>query len=137
MIKEKSCGAVVYKKVKNQYLFLVEHMAGGHFSLPKGHVEPGETEIQTAIREVKEETNLDIMIVSPFRNVVSYSPYQDCIKDVVFFLGEAVSDDIVVQEEEVRETMWLEYYKAFNTLTYQADKETIQKARRYLEVNAV
>ena len=105
--------------------------------MPKGHVEPGETEIQTAIREVKEETNLDIMIVSPFRNVVSYSPYQDCIKDVVFFLGEAVSDDIVVQEEEVRETMWLEYYKAFNTLTYQADKETIQKARRYLEVNAV
>ena len=47
MIKEKSCGAVVYKIINNQYYFLIEKMKRGHFSIPKGHVEKGETDVGT------------------------------------------------------------------------------------------
>ena len=54
MIKEKSCGAVVYKIVNNQYYFLIEKMKRGHFSIPKGHVEKGESGLETAYREIKE-----------------------------------------------------------------------------------
>ncbi|MBQ7646054.1 MAG: NUDIX domain-containing protein [Clostridia bacterium] len=60
MILERSCGAVVYKRTDKRVLYLIEHMARGHVSLPKGHVEDGETEEQTARREIKEETNLDV-----------------------------------------------------------------------------
>ena len=59
MIKEKSCGAVVYKKEEEKIYFLIEEMKAGHYSIPKGHVENNETEIETALREIKEETNLD------------------------------------------------------------------------------
>ena len=53
MQKEKSCGAIIYNK--NKEVLIVKHNAG-HWDFPKGHVEENETEIQTAIREVKEET---------------------------------------------------------------------------------
>ena len=57
---EKSCGAIVYRKTQNQIdLLLIKNRYGGHWSFPKGHVEGAETEMQTALREVKEETGLD------------------------------------------------------------------------------
>ena len=60
MKREKSCGALVIRKNGEQYdLVLLRHRFGGHWSFPKGHVEDGEHENETALREVKEETGLD------------------------------------------------------------------------------
>ena len=59
-MKEKSCGAIVYKKENDELKFLLVYQNNGHYSFPKGHEEEGETEIETATREIKEETNLDI-----------------------------------------------------------------------------
>ena len=63
MIKEKSCGAITYKIENGIFYFLIEKMNKGHFSLPKGHVEKGESEVETAYREIKEETILDVGLV--------------------------------------------------------------------------
>lgn len=72
---EKSCGAIVYRKTQNQIdLLLIKNRYGGHWSFPKGHVEGAETEMQTALREVKEETGLDISIQDGFRQAVEYFP---------------------------------------------------------------
>ena len=57
---EKSCGAVIFDGDK----VLVIQQVKGHWGFPKGHVENGETEIETALREIKEETNLDVEIIS-------------------------------------------------------------------------
>ena len=57
---EKSCGCIV---LNNEQVLLVKHNKG-HWDFPKGHVEEGETEKQTALREVKEETNIDVQIIS-------------------------------------------------------------------------
>ena len=47
-----SCGAVVFRKYHgNTELLLIKHTVGGHWAFPKGHVESGETETQTALRE--------------------------------------------------------------------------------------
>ena len=132
MIKEKSCGAVVYKLEDNQIYILIEKMKRGHYSIPKGHVEKGETEIETALREIKEETNLEVSIDSNFREVVSYSPYSGCIKDVVFFVAEAKSDILINQEIEVSELKWLKPAEAIDILTFDSDKEIIKKALKYL-----
>ena len=72
MKKEKSCGAVVYKIINNQIFFLIEKMQRGHFSIPKGHVENNETEIETALREIKEETNLEVESIGMFINTFDY-----------------------------------------------------------------
>ena len=91
------------RKNGEQYdLVLLRHRFGGHWSFPKGHVEAGETERQTALREVKEETGLSIRLYDGFRESVEYFPQAGVKKQVVYFLGEALGDELVRQEEEIR-----------------------------------
>ena len=63
MIREKSCGAVVFTVQKGMRLYLVEHMVKGHTSICKGHVEGAETERETAAREIWEETALKVAFI--------------------------------------------------------------------------
>ena len=88
MKREKSCGALVFRKTGDHYdLVLLRHRFGGHWSFPKGHVEEGENEFQTALREVKEETNLSIRLREGFRESVEYFPKPYIKMQVVNFLG--------------------------------------------------
>lgn len=133
MKHEKSCGALVYRvHDHNTELLLIKHRLGGHWSFPKGHVELGESERQTALREVKEETGLDIEIKSGFRESVQYCPRPNLRKKVVYFIGEALSDDVHKQEEEIIDTMWVPISAAEEVVTYENDKNLIQKAKTYL-----
>ena len=86
MKKEKSCGAVVIKKENDGIKFLIIRQHDDCWHFPKGHVEEGETEEETAIREIKEETNIDVEIDNGFRKVITYSPKAGVMKDVVVFI---------------------------------------------------
>ena len=133
MIREKSCGAVVYRRGLCGYEFLIEKMVLGHYSLPKGHVESGETERQTALREIKEETSLDVTIKPRFKETITYSPKEGVIKDVVFFLAEAnCNDGITPQAGEVVMLFWSSYPKAFDTITHASDKAVLRRAYEFL-----
>ena len=114
-------------------LFLIEHMALGHISLPKGQVEANETEEETALREIREETNLEVRLDTGFRRVVTYSPRPGILKDVVFFIAEAVSDRLINQECEVSALEWLPYEKAKTILTYATDRDILALAADYLK----
>jgi 8-oxo-dGTP pyrophosphatase MutT (NUDIX family) len=133
MEREKSCGAVLYLMKEGKRFYLIEKMRLGHYYLVKGHVEGNETEEETALRESKEETNLDAKLDTSFRQVITYSPKVGVIKDVVFFVGEIVSLDVKAQEEEVNQILFLEFEDAINTLTYESDKEILRLARRHLK----
>ncbi len=132
MICEKCCGAVLYTEMNGQRLYLVEQMQKGHCSHCKGHVEKNESEYQTASREILEETGLSVKFVDGFRESIAYSPYEDCMKTVVFFLARADSTDVTAQEEEVREISWLPFENAMAALTFDSDRETLQKAEEFL-----
>ncbi len=130
MSYEKSCGAVVFRKYHgNIELLLIKHVVGGHWSFPKGHVEPGETEEQTALREIKEETGIDVELNTSFREVVSYSPKRDTTKDVIYFLGKAKTFQYTPQEEEIAQIKWVEINLAHSFLTYDNDKQLVNKAK--------
>lgn len=138
MTKEKSCGALVFRKNGNRVDFLVlVHRLGGHWSFPKGHVEAGETEKQTALREVKEETGLTIELLPGFRHKVSYSPRPGVAKDVVYFLGYAEDSRTTMQEEEVSELRWVDISKCHQYLTYRNDRMLLGSAKRYLRRNGI
>ena len=130
MSYEKSCGAVVFRKYHgNIELLLIKHVVGGHWSFPKGHVEAGETEEQTALREIKEETGIDVELITTFREVVSYSPKRDTTKDVIYFLGKAKTFQYTPQEEEIAQIKWVEINLAHSFLTYDNDKQLVNKAK--------
>ena len=130
MEKEKSCGGIVINK--NGEVLLVHHNAG-HWDFPKGHMEKGETEKQTAIREVKEETNIDIEITSNYRYTTEYSPKEGVMKEVVYFLARNINNNIKEQVEEVQSAEWIDLDNAIKKITYSNSKELLKKVKINLE----
>jgi len=131
-IKEKSCGAVVYKKENDDILFMILKHHKGHFGFPKGHIETGESEIETAIREVKEESNIDVLIDQGFKEISTYSPQEGIIKDVILFLGKAVTFNAVAQTSEIESVVWCTFDEAENIITYEKDKIILERAYKYI-----
>jgi len=133
MKREKSCGALVIRKNGEQYdIVLLRHRFGGHWSFPKGHVEAGETERQTALREVREETGLSIRLYDNFRESVEYFPQAGVKKQVVYFLADALGDELVRQEEEISELRWAPLMEAGELVTFANDKRLIRLAKKRL-----
>ncbi len=132
MKKEKSCGAVVYRGKKGEReILLIRHKNGGHWAFPKGHVEKGETEEETALREIREETGLKVKLKTDFRHCVTYSPKANVLKDVVYFAAKAKSDDAKAQPEEVLEVQWKTPQDALQTVTYENDREILRAFLEY------
>ena len=130
MVFEKSCGAIVYRRHHgNLEILLIKHVNSGHWSFPKGHVEAGETEEETALREIKEDTGIDVIIDSTFRETVTYFPRKDTQKVVVYFLAKAKNFEYVPQEEEIAQIKWVDIGYATSVLTYENDKTIVNKAK--------
>lgn len=130
MLHEKSCGAIVYRKFHgNTEILLIKHINSGHWSFPKGHVESGETEVETAHREILEETGIDVIIDSSFRETVSYSPKRGTLKVVVYFLARAKNVNFKPQKSEIAEIKWVDICYAVKILSYENDRAIVAKAR--------
>ena len=132
MIHEKSCGAIVYTNAGGERLYLVEQMLGGHWGVPKGHIEANENEKETAIREIKEEVGLDVVIDCGFRAVDTYSPAKEIIKDVVYFVAYSKSTDTIMQIEEVRDIKWVKLNDAIDLIKFPSLQEILKMADNYL-----
>ncbi len=133
--KEKACGAILCKIQDGDIYTLVIRHNAGHWGFPKGHSEKNETERETAIREVEEETGIKIRFVNGFREETHYSPRPGVLKDVVYFIGEPSGGEEQVQEEEVSEMRWVRLYDAAALLTYDNDSQLLKKAVRFLKIN--
>ena len=133
MKREKSCGALVYRlEDEKLMMLLLKHRKGGHWGFPKGHVELGETEQQTALREIKEETGLSVLLDDRFRQAVEYYPKQGVKKQVVYFVANSQEGELVPQEEEISELVWMEWDDAFRAVTFKNDKNLLSRAKEYL-----
>ena len=123
---EKSCGAIIFNDGK----VLVVKQTSGFYGFPKGHVEIGETEKETAIREVKEETGLDIKIISDKRYTQSYIVKENVHKDVVFFIAKLENNNEKRQVEEIEEILWIDINEVEKILTYDSLKELWKEAKK-------
>lgn len=134
MKKEKSCGAIVLSSHNgSRNVLLIKHENGGHWAFPKGHIENDETEIETARREIAEETGLSVEISSAFRKAVSYSPAEGITKEVIYFLAFAGNEEIQKQDAEVTDYLWLPMNEALEKVTYANDKYILQTAIDFVE----
>ena len=113
----KVCGAIVFTKKDDEILYVIVKSKEGVYGFPKGHAEPNESEQQTAIREIKEETNLDVKIINGFRVTCEYEvpDEKDTIKDLVLFLAEYKNQPLVPRQGEIRRIQLLYLSGAQNT----------------------
>ena len=123
MKHEKSCGCII---IDNGKVLLVKQTSED-WGFPKGHVENNETEIETAIRETKEETNIDVEIDEKHRYVIEYSPKENVWKEVVYYIAKMKSDTCIPQESEIEKIEWLLFEKALLKLTYDNTKKILRQ----------
>ena len=123
MKREQSFGAVVFNDNK---VLLVVH-SQGHIGFPKGHIEKGESGKDTAIREVKEETGIDIEIIDDFSCSVEYSPKFNVVKKVTYYIGKKVGGELLPQYSEVSSTYFIDKDQVLNKLTYDNDKNVYKQ----------
>ena len=122
MKKEKSCGIVAYKTIDNVNYYLLIRAYNGDVGFPKGHVEAGESEIETAVRELKEETNAEVEIIPGFRREKNVS------KEVIYFLGKCTYDHIIPQRKEISEARFIPYQEAAEMITFEDSRRILEDA---------
>ncbi|MEM4554228.1 MAG: bis(5'-nucleosyl)-tetraphosphatase [Candidatus Anstonellaceae archaeon] len=132
---EKSCGAVIFTEEDGRRLYLLLHYEEGHWDLPKGHMEKKESELETALREIEEETGLNqLEIYEGFRKTISYyfvRKGEKILKEVVFFLAKTTQKEVVLSSEHIG-FVWLPYKLAFKKLTYDNTRQVLAEAERFL-----
>lgn len=132
--KEKACGAVLFSQNKGELNYLLIEDQHGTFGFPKGHVEANETEIETALREIKEEVDLHPRLLANFRKSEHYvlPEKNNAEKENIYFLGEFDQKQIKIQEEEVRHALILPYEECLNYLQFESKKQLLQEAHQFL-----
>lgn len=133
---EKSCGAVVYCHKDNsiKYLLVCEH--GGFWVFPKGHMEDGESEHETALREIKEETGLSVTIIDGFQMEDEHNLAREgrpnTIKKTIYFLAKFEDQNPTRQESEISEIALLDFESAMAALQFDTYKQMLTKAHAFL-----
>lgn len=135
MKRQFSAGGIVFNN-QNQVL-VTQHSQNKHWSFPKGHIDPGETSEEAALREVREEGGIVAEIISK----VGYSKFiytQDAparpaggekiFKVVTYFLMKYISGDSKDHDLEVSEAGWYTVENALKQLSYSQDKILLKKA---------
>ena len=135
MSYEKSCGCVIFRSAEELRVLIIKQARNGNWSFPKGHVEEGETEVQTASREVFEEVGLKITPKEGFRETIHYNPRPNVNKDVVYFVAMSKISRIRLQKEEVSDYKWVRPEQAFKILSFVNDKEVLNKALEFIGIN--
>jgi bis(5'-nucleosidyl)-tetraphosphatase len=136
VIREKSCGAVIYINNQEKTRYLLLNYTGGHWDFVKGNVEPNETEKQTVTREMQEETGItDAQFIDGFRESINYFYRRQGLtinKEVVFFIIESHTEEVTISFEHIG-FIWLPYQQTMEKLTFKNAKDVMVKAHDYLK----
>ncbi|WP_259418181.1 bis(5'-nucleosyl)-tetraphosphatase [Bacillus toyonensis] len=132
MQREKSCGVIIYQDKPDTRYLIVKSKANGHWGFPKGHIEENETEIDTARREVKEETGLDVLIHEDFKTSMEYEISETTRKEVILFLGTPMSTSVTIQEGEIAMYKWATFADTLNLFDHENQKQILKQAHEFL-----
>ena len=134
---EYSCGAVVFTRMNGEphyVLVRAKDQPEGCHGFPKGHMEAGETEEQTALREIYEEVGLRVRLLEGFRAVTEYTlpAPPDTRKRVVFFLAEYEGQETTVQESELAAITIAPWPQALELTEFADSKRILTEAHEFL-----
>lgn len=105
---EKSCGCIIVRGDEMLLIGARDDNGKLYWSFPKGHQEEGETDIETALRETKEEVGLEARVVNEEPIVTGHYRHGGTVfKRIILFIAEPLGGEIKLQEDEVEEAKWV------------------------------
>lgn len=120
-MRETSAGAVIFREAGGALRYLLLKYPSGHWDFVKGRMEPGESPVQTAVREASEETGIsDLEFVDGFRHEIGYGFERGgrrVRKRVIFFAARTRTRRVRLSHEH-RDYRWLGYGEASRLATY-------------------
>lgn len=135
MIYEKSCGAVVFTRVRGEIRYVIIQSLEGFYGFPKGHMEADETEEETALREIREEVGLTPALLPGFR-VTDEHPLPGkpgVMKRIVYFLAEYHDQEPLYQREELLGAFLMDYETAMAAFQFESSRSILREAREFLQ----
>lgn len=136
MQQDESFGVIPLRRANGYWeVFLIQHNRSGYWGFPKGHAEPNETAKQAAFRELKEETNLELVnLLQPEPLMESYTfilERRRVFKKVSYFIAE-VSGKVALQTQEIHDGKWLPFPEAIAQVTHQEGKALLAQVEKML-----
>lgn len=137
MKKEKAIGMIPICEIKGGHKFLMVLHRAGHWAFPKGRQCEGESELETAKRELYEETGLkEIDIIKGKKFSEEYVIHDEIEKTVEYFIGlsEEICEGPLAQfEYEIADIKWAPYNEARSLLTYEESRNMLDEVVEYLK----
>ncbi len=135
---EHSSGAVLYSVLDGEIRYVLVEERGGHVGFPKGHIEPGETNRETALREIFEETGIRAALVfDGVSYTIEYPLSRNTRKDVTYFIASFPPDQTPFQNDaEIKSVLFLPFGEAMECLTHRKAREILTAADRMIRENA-
>ena len=131
---QRSCGAVVFTRDGDGVKYVIIRMKSGNHGFPKGRAETGETEEETARREICEEVGLTVDFADGFKTVdIHPIPGKDFKKHVTYFLAEYKDQTLVAQETEITDISLLPYDEAVSLLEFESARRVLREADRFIK----
>lgn len=139
----KSVGMVLFRMEQQKIVYLLLHHGGKYWNFPKGRQEEGETELETAFREVSEETGITqkhILLVPGFRESYIYrfrSPDIEekgkiIVKRAIFYLGRCLIRKVILSHEH-KKAGWFPYKEATERLFFKESRKVVNRAQSTIE----
>ena len=130
-VEEESFGVIPLKQEDGiWHVLLILHQGGRHWAFPKGHGDPGETPIDSARRELREETGLDIQKIlqeEPLMERYQFYRKREIVIKTVHYFPALVQGDHHLQAEEIRDAKWVPLKDAAQHLTFKESKDMCHK----------
>jgi 8-oxo-dGTP pyrophosphatase MutT (NUDIX family) len=118
-------------------VLLILHRVGNHWGFPKGKAQPVETALETASRELKEETGLvvaKVLLEQPIKEQYQFRRGKQAIVKIVHYFPALVEGILHLQEEEIRDAKWLTISDAMKQLTFGEARHILGECMRHLTI---
>ena len=138
--RQKTIGIVIFRREGDTIFYLLLHHGGKYWNFPKGRQEAGESEQQTALRELHEETGItQVRIVEGFSDgyqydfdtVIENGARERIYKQAIFFLGEVNIKNVTISNEHI-DYGWFDYATAKQRLFFQQGQDLLVRAQAFL-----
>jgi 8-oxo-dGTP pyrophosphatase MutT (NUDIX family) len=138
-MRDQSFGVIPVRQYRGQFLFLLVQHHAGHWAFPKGHAERGESDIDAARRELREETGIaQVTLLEDLSLSETYffrrGP-ETVGKTVRYFLGLVKTRNVRIQAAEIKAYRWASYEQAMKLITFKESQRLLTEAHEYLEKN--